>query len=220
MYIPVRLLILFLLYLVWQARQPRPTLTEYRVEQEARRQQRAFNRALRRERRAQARLLLQTQNRRKLAIIRAHSWHTAIVLTLIGIAGVLIWSVPPRVNPKAEPAWQAWPIGLIAWILIVFLWRFEALAKKPNGQTDQTAVQEKRVREDINTDEITNRRLSVWKPLWSIVFVVIPTATLLEHTLLAQGFMGGAKGHFPSLLATAKPRFDVCKFGRSTQVTL
>jgi hypothetical protein len=47
-----------------------------------------------------------------------------------------------------------------------------------------------------------------------------PTATLLEHTLLAQGFVGGAKGHFPSLLATAKPRFDVCKFGRSTQVTL
>ena len=58
MYIPVWLLILFLLYLVWQAQQPRPTLNEYRAEQEARRRQRAFHQKLRRERRAQERLHL------------------------------------------------------------------------------------------------------------------------------------------------------------------
>jgi hypothetical protein len=52
------------------------------------------------------------------------------VLTLLGIAGLLIWSVPPKAHPKADPAWQAWPVGLIAWILIIYLWRFEALAKK------------------------------------------------------------------------------------------
>jgi hypothetical protein len=32
-----------------------------------------------------------------------------------------------------------------------------------------------------------------------------PTATLLERTLLAQGFMRGAKDRFASLRTTAKP---------------
>jgi hypothetical protein len=71
-----------------------------------------------------------------MAIIRAHPWHTTIVLALLGIAGVLFWSLPPKVNPKAEPAWQAWPIGVIAWILVVYLWRFETLTKE-NGTDEE-----------------------------------------------------------------------------------
>ena len=65
-----------------------------------------------------------------MAILHAHPWHATIVLALLGIAVILIWSVPPKVNPNAEPAWQAWPVSLIAWILLVYLWRFAALAKK------------------------------------------------------------------------------------------
>jgi hypothetical protein len=140
MYIPVWLIVLVLLYLFWQARQPRPTLAEYRAEKEARQKQRAAHRALARERRAQARLLLQTQNRRKMAIIRSHPWHTTFVLALLVIAGVLIWSVPPKVNPKAEPAWQAWPVALIALILLVYLWSFDELTKKANGEGEPMGV--------------------------------------------------------------------------------
>jgi hypothetical protein len=127
MYIPVWLVIIIVLLLVWQAGLPRPTMAEYRAEQEARQRYRAARRARKRSR-------LQAQRRRQMAIIRTHPWHTAIVSTLLVIAGVLFWSVPPKVNPKAEPAWQAWPIGIIAWILVVYLWRFETLTKE--GKTD------------------------------------------------------------------------------------
>jgi len=98
-------------------------MAEYRAEQETRQRYRAA-------RRAQARSRLQAQRRRQMAIIRAHPWHTGIVLTLLGIAGVLFLSVPDKTTPKAEPVWQAYPIALIAGILVVYLWRFETLTKE------------------------------------------------------------------------------------------
>jgi len=103
-------------------------MAEYRAEQAARQRYRAA-------RRAQARSRLQAHRRRQMAIIRAHPWHTTIVLALLGIAGVLIWSVPSKAHPKAEPAWQAWPVGIIAWILVVYLWRFGTLTKE--SRTDE-----------------------------------------------------------------------------------
>jgi hypothetical protein len=95
------------------------------------------NREVRRERRAQARRLQQAERRCQMAIIQSHPWHATIVLTLLGIAGVLFWTVPPKVHLKAEPAWQAWPISLIAWILVVYLWRFEELTKRNKTDTSQ-----------------------------------------------------------------------------------
>jgi hypothetical protein len=130
MYIPVWLVILVLLYLFWQARQPRPTLAEYQAKKEAQKKQRDANRVLRRARRAQARLQLQTQRRCQIAILRSHPWHTTVVLTLLGIAGVLIWSVPPKVHPKAAPGWQVWPVALIAGILFVYVCYFAEWVKK------------------------------------------------------------------------------------------
>jgi hypothetical protein len=140
MYIPVWLIVLVLLYLCWQARQPRPTLAEYRAEKEAQQQQRAAHRALARERRAQSRLKLQHQRRCQMAIIRAHPWHTTLIITLLIIAGVLFWTVPLKVNPKAEPVWQAWPIGFIAFILLVYLWSFDELTKKANIEDEPMGV--------------------------------------------------------------------------------
>jgi hypothetical protein len=102
----------------------------YHAEKEARQRQRDARRARKRERRAETRRFLLIQRRYKMAILHAHPWHTTIVLTLLGIAGVLIWSVPPKAHPNAEPAWQAWPVAIIALTLLVYLWRFEALTKE------------------------------------------------------------------------------------------
>jgi transposase len=53
---------------------------------------------------------------------------------------------------------------------------------------------------------------------WDAVYN--PTATLLEHAHLTQGFTGILKTAFSASLATAKPRFYVGKFGQHTEVTL
>src|SRR5712691_4072469 len=47
-----------------------------------------------------------------------------------------------------------------------------------------------------------------------------PTATLIRTCFSNTKSCGRIKNHFPLSLATANPRFSMCKFGQSIQVTL